>query len=63
MRIAFFAHYAGQYGANRSLLTLVDGLRDYGVEPLVLLPAAGPFVGELERAGIAYEVAPYAPGW
>lgn len=61
MRIAFFAHYAGQYGANRSLLTLVDALRDYGVEPLVLLPAAGPFVGELERAGIAYEVAPYAP--
>ena len=61
MRTAFFAHYAGQYGANRSLLTLADGLRDYGVEPLVLLPAAGPFVGELQQARIDYEIIPYAP--
>ncbi|MCB0046999.1 MAG: glycosyltransferase family 4 protein [Caldilineaceae bacterium] len=59
MRIAFFAHYAGQYGANQSLLTLVQDLRKFGVEPIVFLPEAGPFQVNLTQAQIAWRRLPY----
>jgi len=36
MRDAFITHYSALYGANRSLLNLIDGLRRYDVVPHVV---------------------------
>ncbi len=62
MRVAFFSHSAGLYGAERSLLDLVLGVRMYGVQPVVVLPKYGPLVNELEGNDINYIVHPYY-GW
>lgn len=40
------------YGANRSLLDLIRGLREHGVECLVLSPGRGELLVELEREGV-----------
>ena len=48
MTILFVTHYAGFYGANKSLLALMLLLREkYGVQPLVLLPSEGPMCSQL----------------
>ena len=39
MQVAFVTQYTALYGANRSLLCLLDGLRDTEIEPSVVLPA------------------------
>jgi glycosyltransferase involved in cell wall biosynthesis len=43
MKIAFFTHYTELYGANRSLIGLIEGLQglDAKIEFLVVMPAAG----------------------
>ncbi|MBB3206279.1 glycosyltransferase involved in cell wall biosynthesis [Rhodopirellula rubra] len=43
MRVVFVTHYSTLYGANRSLLGLLDGLSRSQVHPLVVLP---PSVGD-----------------
>lgn len=55
-RIAFFSHSAKLYGANRSLLALIDGLSEEGVEPCVFLPRHGDMVEVLEARGIEHIV-------
>ena len=60
MTILFVTHYAGFYGANKSLLTLMLLLREkYGVWPVVLLPSAGPMCAQLEKENIPYKVSHY----
>lgn len=60
MIILFVTHYAGFYGANKSLYTLMLLLRDrYGVKPMVLLPHNGPMCAQLEKEGIPYKVSHY----
>jgi glycosyltransferase involved in cell wall biosynthesis len=54
MRVAFITHYAEMFGANRSLLNLIDGLRPYGVESFVVTPDLGDFTRALEERGIAF---------
>ncbi|MFN6178830.1 MAG: glycosyltransferase family 4 protein [Flavobacteriales bacterium] len=62
MRVAYITHYSDLYGANRSLLDLMTGLRDrHGVEPLVLAPGPGALVNELERLDIPCHMAPFQP--
>ena len=57
MRIAFVTHYAKLYGANRSLLGLVDGLQAYGVKSHVIAPKQGPIAEELsERETSIYTI-------
>ncbi|MEX2400240.1 MAG: glycosyltransferase family 4 protein [Rhodothermales bacterium] len=56
MRVTFLTHYPQLYGANRSLLDLIDGLRNYGVESSVLVSAEGPLVEELVRRGTPVRV-------
>lgn len=51
--IVFVSHSSGLYGAERSLLDLVVGLRD-NFRVLVVVPKEGPFVEELRQAGIEY---------
>lgn len=60
MTILFVTHYAGFYGANKSLLTLMLLLREkYGVRPVVLLPSAGPMCAQLEKENVLYKVSHY----
>ncbi len=60
MSILFVTHYAGFYGANRSLLTLMLLLRErYGIQPIVLLPSQGPMSEALQRENIHYNVTHY----
>lgn len=60
MTVLFVTHYAGFYGANKSLLTLMVLLRDrHGVQPMVLLPNRGAMCAMLEEQGIEYVVSPY----
>ncbi len=63
MRIAFITHYGDLYGANRSLLDLMLGLRArHGVVPHVILPVEGPFQKALVSAGVEHAVVPF-PTW
>ncbi len=54
LNLCFFSHSAGLYGAERSLLELVDSLTaNYGSVCTVVLPHHGPLQGMLEERGAA----------
>jgi len=59
MKIAFITHYTELYGANRSLLGLIGGLKQYGVEAHVLVPKEGDITAELKKINIPYAVFSY----
>ena len=61
MTILFITHYTGLYGANRSLLTLIQLLQSrYSVLPLVLVPNNdGPLLESLRENKIHYYAMPY----
>jgi glycosyltransferase involved in cell wall biosynthesis len=59
MRISFFTHYTELYGANRSLLDLIDGLAAHGVCAHVICPHPGDLVAELARRRIPFAVLPF----
>ena len=46
-------------GANRSLLALINGLKKYNIESVVLCPKKGDFTSALETANIGYLIAPF----
>jgi len=54
IKILFFTHYSQMYGANKSLLTLVIGLRNKGIKPIIVLPSKGKFTEILEKENILY---------
>ncbi|MDQ3102029.1 MAG: glycosyltransferase, partial [Bacteroidota bacterium] len=57
MNVLFIAHYVDLYGANRSLLALLKGLKnDHGIYCTVVVPRSGPLTEELDRAEIAFTV-------
>lgn len=59
-RIIFITHYAELYGANRSLLNLIEGLSSLGCSDVcVILPCDGPMVNELNRRQISYHLIPF----
>lgn len=49
MKILFITHYSDLYGANRSMLNLIDGLKTHHVEAIVLCPTSGPLIEELKK--------------
>lgn len=59
MKIAFITHYSKLYGANRSLLNLLDGLLSYGVSPLVIAPQEGDLNVALRKRGVPCIVYPF----
>jgi glycosyltransferase involved in cell wall biosynthesis len=59
LRVAFITHYAELYGANLSLLNLIEGLGRYGVRPHVISPEQGDLLPELARRGIPAAVLPF----
>lgn len=54
MRILFITHYSSLYGANRSLLLLLEGLKENNFTPLVFVPDKGSLIDELKKRSIAY---------
>ena len=58
MKIAFITHYTSLYGANRSLLNLIDGLLKYGVESYVVVPEEGDITQELRDRKISTAILP-----
>ncbi len=58
MRVLFVTHNDGMYGSCRSLLDLLDGLRDYDVQPHVVTSKGGAFAQELQARGISYRILP-----
>lgn len=60
MKILFVSHYSALYGANLSMLGLIEDLRKrYGCEITVLVPFFGDLTGKLEELGIKYIVTPF----
>jgi glycosyltransferase involved in cell wall biosynthesis len=59
LRVAFITHYAELYGANLSLLSLIEGLGRYGVRSHVIAPEPGDLPPELARRGIPAAVLPF----
>ncbi len=56
MKILFISHYGALYGANRSLLSMMLGLRTKGIECVVLCSEHGAFTERLEQEKIEYKV-------
>jgi len=54
MRVLFVSHSAEHYGAERSMLQLLEGCRAKGFEPLVLLPKRGPLSEELAKRDVLW---------
>lgn len=59
MKILFFTHYTALMGANRSLLTLLEGFIAKGAEVQVCVPAEGEVTAMYKQKGITYQVFPY----
>lgn len=59
LRVAFLTHYTELYGANLSLLNLLDGLARAGVRPHVICPEGGDLLGVLAERGIPASVVPF----
>lgn len=61
MKILFITHYAAYYGANRSLVNMIQGLRALGYEIQVVAPQKGELTDRLEAIACAYEIVPFYP--
>ncbi len=59
LRIAFITHYTELYGANLSLLNLIDGLRAHGVEAHVICPDHGDLLPALAQRQIPTAPLPF----
>lgn len=59
IRVTFFTHYAELYGANLSLLALIDGLRSHGVQARVVGPDPGDLIDALAARGVPATVLPF----
>jgi glycosyltransferase involved in cell wall biosynthesis len=59
LRITFFTHYTELYGANLSLLNLIDGLGKYGISAHVICPDGGDLLGALASRGVPAAQLPF----
>lgn len=59
MKILFITNYPLLYGANRSLLSLLEYFKAKGEEVCLLIPRKGGMTDELSRLGIHYMAIPY----
>lgn len=56
MRILFISNYSELYGANRSMLTVIDYLKNNGNQVKLILPKEGGIIKELKNKQIEYDV-------
>ena len=59
LRVAFIISHTPLYGANQSLLGMIEGLKKYGIKSHVLAPGKGPITERLIQKEIPYAVFPY----
>lgn len=59
MRVAFLTNCPWMYGANRSLLNLIDGLRSYDVQSFVVSSEQGEVIDALTSRKIPIKVVPF----
>lgn len=59
MRILFITNFYQLYGANRSLLSIMEKFKESGDQVCLLLPKKGDYSEELDRKGIDYMVIPF----
>lgn len=59
LKIAFLHHTTALYGASRSLINLVEGLKAHGVQSYVVVQEPCELVGVLERVGATVACVPY----
>ena len=62
LRVAFVSHSTRLYGASRSLLAVLQGLRAAGIETLTIVPGPGPMAQALAARGLAFATVPF-PCW
>lgn len=61
MKILFITHYAQYYGANRSLVNMIEGFMALNYEMKVIVPNVGEVTEALAKINCAYEVVPFYP--
>lgn len=59
MKIQFILNYSDLYGANRSILSVIEHLHRNGYELNVLIPSKGRMYSRLKEIGVPCEVVPY----
>jgi glycosyltransferase involved in cell wall biosynthesis len=59
IRVSFVTHYAELYGANRSLLALLDGSKSLGIDARVIGPEPGELFEALAERGIPAAICPF----
>mgnify|MGYP000577884460 CR=1 FL=1 len=62
MKLLFLSHYGELLGANRSLLSLLKGLKnntEKQIEPFVVVAAEGEFTKELKKNNIQFKIIPF----
>lgn len=59
MKVLYISHDARLYGAPKSLLELVRGMKDKGIEPTVIMPSKGDLQIELDKSKIPNVIIPY----
>ncbi len=59
MKVQFILNNSHPFGANQSLLTLMEYLHDKGVEVFVLLPSKSILIEEYDKLGIKYDIVPF----
>lgn len=59
-KIIYVTHYTELYGANRSLLNLIEGLLSFNFRDiLVLIPGKGKICEELNKLNVSYAIIPF----
>lgn len=61
MKILFITHYTQYYGANRSLVNMIEGFLKLDYEIKVIVPGIGEVTDALDQINCAYEVVPFFP--
>lgn len=59
IKILFITHYSELYGANKSLLDILTGFKQFPIEPIVLLPKEGEMCQRLDEMAIRRIVYPF----
>lgn len=62
MNILFVTHHDNFQGSSRSLLSLIQGLKSFGVTPFVVNPVESALIEALQKDGIRYDILPI-PWW
>lgn len=62
MKLLFLSHYGELLGANRSLLSLLKGLKNHttkNIKPFVIVAEEGEFTEELQKNDIEFKIIPF----